>query len=222
MVIIYGLPAAIGGWWLILFTRKDIARQFQAEPLMLEDGVTPLPAKPACPLPIAILAGFSLISVCFLPLVFLMPVSIPVVLFGHAIFGRPAVAIYVLLSVTLAGCAIGLLQLRKWSYPLTIGYHLFWCANAMVTLLEPKSWTVMNGVFAKMQTPGYAGGPLLYGHKQYLAASAGGLLFAIAILTMVLYYRTAFYEQCDRKRNLNSTAPFPPAASPTASAALLP
>ena len=62
MVIMYGLPAAIGVWWLFLFSRKDIARQFQAEPHMMEDGVTPVPAKPSCPLPIAILAGFSLFS----------------------------------------------------------------------------------------------------------------------------------------------------------------
>jgi hypothetical protein len=154
VLIMYGLPAVIGVWWLILFTRKGIVRQFQAEPIMTEDGVT---LVPAC-LPIAILARFSLISVCFIPLLFLMPVPIPVMLFGHAIFGRPARAVYVLLSITLAVFSIGLLQLRKWSYPLAIGYRLFWCVNGTVTLLDPKSWTVMNGIVAKMQSPAYPGG----------------------------------------------------------------
>jgi hypothetical protein len=222
VVIIYAIPAVIGIWWLILFTRKDIARQFQAERLMMEDGVTPLPAKPACPLPIAILAGFWLISICFLPLLFLMPIPIPMILFGHAIFGRPALAVYVLMSVTLAVASIGLLQLRKWSYTLTIGYHLFWCVNATVRLLDPKSWTAMNSVFARMQTPGLPGGTLSYSHNQFLGASAGGLVLAIAILVMVLYYRTAFYEQSDRKKNLNSTASLPPATSQATPPALAP
>jgi hypothetical protein len=181
------------------------------------------PSLPApCPLPIAILAGFSLVSVCFIPLLFLMPVAIPVMLFGHAIFGRTALAVYVLLSITLAVSSIGLLQLRKWSYPLAIGYHLFWCVNGTVTLLDPKSWTIMNGIVAKMQSPAYPGGAFSYSHNQYLATSAGGLLFAIAMITMLLYYRTAFYEQSDRKRNLNTAASLPPATAPTTPPALVP
>ena len=214
MAITYGLPAAIGVWWLILFNRKDIARQFQGEPLMMEDGVTPLSPKPACPLPIAVLAGLSLISVCSVPIIFLMPTPVPLVLFGHAISGRPALAIFTLMSLTLAVSGIGLLQLRKWSYPLAIGYYLFWCLNATVAFLNPKTWTLMNDVLAKVQTPGYPGGAITYSRNQYLAASAGGLLFAIAILVTLLYYRTAFYEQSDRKRDLNSGASFPPTTPP--------
>ena len=214
VVIMYGLPVLVGIWWLVLFNRKDVSRQFQAEPIMMEDGVTPVPGKPACPLPIAILAGFSLVSVCFMPLLFLMSTQFPIMLFGHAIYGRSALAIYSLMSVTLAASGIGLLQLKKWSYPLSIGYHVLWCANGIVTLLNPKSWTMFNSALAKMQPAGYSGRSFSYGHNQYLAASAGGLLFATAILAMVLYYRQAFYEQSDRKRNLRmqgpSPSPFPP------------
>jgi hypothetical protein len=215
MLIVYGIPIAIGVWWLILFTRKGIAQQFQAEPLMMEDGVTPVPPKPACPLPIAILAGFSLISVFSIPLIFLMPTPIPVILFGHAIFGRPGLAIFALLSLTLGVSAVGLLLLRKWSYPLAIGCHLFWCISGTVSLLNPNSWTVMNGVLAKMRSPGYPGSTFSYGHNQFLAMNAGGLVLMICILVLLLYYRTAFYEQSDRKRNWNSIASLPTATSPT-------
>ncbi len=222
MAIIYGLPAVIGIWWLILFNRKDISRQFQGEPLMMEDGITPQPPKPACPLPIAALAGLSLVSVGCVPLLFLMRMPVPLVLFGHAISGRPALAIFTVITLTLAVSGVGLLQLRKWSYPLAIGYHLFWCLNATVAFLNPKTRTLMNDMLTKVQTPGYPGGAFSYSHNQYLAATAGGLLFTIAILVTFLYYRTAFYEQSDRKGSLNSGASFPPASSPTASPTFAP
>ena len=80
----------------------------------------------------------------------------------------------------------------------------------------------MNDVLAKVQTPGYPGGAITYSRNQYLAASAGGLLFAIAILVTFLYYRSMFYEECDRKRNWTPSTPFPPTTSPTAPPALTP
>jgi hypothetical protein len=149
-----------------------------------------------------------------------MPV--PLVLFGHAISGRPALAIFTVITLTLAVSGVGLLQLRKWTYPLAIGYHLFWCLNATVAFLNPKTRTLMNDMLTKVQTPGYPGGAFSYSHNQYLAATAGGLLFTIAILVTFLYYRTAFYEQSDRKGSLNSGASFPPASSPTASPTFAP
>ncbi len=149
---------------------------------MAEDGVTPLAPNPACPLPIAVLAGFSLISVCCVPIIFVLPVPVPLVLFGHAISGRPALVVFGLMSLTLAVSAVGLLQLKRWSYPLTIGYHLFWCLNATVAFVNPKTRTIMNDALDKVHTPGYPGSAFSYSHNQYLAVSTGGLLFVIAIL----------------------------------------
>lgn len=221
-VIIYGLPAAIGVWWLILFTRKDIARQFQAEPMMLEDGVTPVPAKPSCPLPIAILAGFSLFSACCFPILLILPTPKILMLFGHLITGRPVIAFYALISITLGVCGIGLLQLRRWSYPLTIGYHLFFSASAVATLLTPNAWTTTSEMLNRIRTPRYPGSVFTYSRIPFMAISGVGVAFAIAILVMVLYYRAAFYEQSDRKRSFNSTASLPPATSPTPPPALAP
>lgn len=222
IVIMYGLPAAIGVWWLFLFTRKDIARQFQAEPLMMEDGVTPVPVKPSCPLPIAILAGFSLFSACCFPILLVLPTPKLLMFFGHLISGRPVIAFYALISITLGACGIGLLQLRRWSYPLTIGYHLFFSASAVVTLLTPNAWTTSSEMLNRLRTPGYPGSVFNYSRIPFMAISGVGVAIAIAILVMVLYYRSEFYEQSDRKRNWNSSASLPPATSPTAPPALAP
>ena len=222
MVIMYGLPAAIGGWWLFLFTRKDIARQFQAEPLMMEDGVTPVPAKPTCPLPIAILAGFSLFSACCFPILLMLPTPKILMFFGHLISGRPVIAFYALISITLGVSGIGLLQLRRWSYTLTIGYHLFFLASAVATLLTPNAWTTTSEMLNRIRTPGYPGSVFNYSRIPFMAISGVGVAIAIAILVMVLYYRSEFYEQSDRKRNWNSATSLPSATSPTTPPALAP
>ena len=157
LVLIYGIPIGIGVWWLVLLNRKDVARQFTSEGMLQGDGATSIAAKPRCPLPMAILACFQLFSACWMPMLLLLPVSIPAVLFGHAIFGRPAAIIYAVLGITLALCAIGLLLLKKWSYSLLIGYHVFYSASGLVGLLSPNTWTVMNEMMSKWQTPRYSG-----------------------------------------------------------------
>ena len=218
LVLIYGIPVLIGVWWLILFNRRDMARQFAPEVMMMEDGVTPIPAKPSCPLPIAILAWFQLLSACWMPVLLLLNPSTPVLLFGYAIYGKSAAVIYAFLIVTLLLCSVGLLQLRRWSYPLLIGYYVFYSASALISVINPNSWTVLNGMIGKMQTPGYPGPPITFSHTQYVASSALGLLLLVGILTMVLFYRNAFYEQSDRKKDSTVTSSiYPPAIPPPAS-----
>jgi hypothetical protein len=215
LAAVYGVPIAIGLWWLILFNRRGIAQQFAPQAVMLDDGVTPALAKPSCPLPLAILAWFELISACCMPLLFLMPLPIPAVLFGHAFFGKPAAAIYILLSITLAVCGIGLLKLWRWSYSLLIGYHVFFSASSVFGLLNPNTWAAMNEMIGKMRTS-YPGPAIVYTHAQYVASSLTGLVLAMGILTMILFYRAAFYEQSERKKNFAATSTAPPALSPTA------
>ncbi len=216
LVLIYGIPIGIGVWWLVLLNRKDVARQFTSEGMLQGDGAASIAAKPRCPLPIAILACFQLFSACWMPMLLLLPVSIPAVLFGHAIFGRPAAIIYAVLGITLALCAIGLLLLKKWSYSLLIGYHVFYSASGLVGLLSPNTWTVMNEMMSKWQTPRYSGPQFPYSHTQYVATSIGGLSLTIVILGLSIYYRAAFYEQSDRNANANLSATVPPAVPPPA------
>ena len=49
LFLIYGLPCAIGTWWLVLFTRKPVVAQFVAAipvPLALASALSPYPSLP--------------------------------------------------------------------------------------------------------------------------------------------------------------------------------
>jgi len=68
LLVIYGIPLLIGVWWLILFNRKTVKAQFASRGESADQG---LPRRPACPLPIAVLAWFyvaSVLNLLFLPL----------------------------------------------------------------------------------------------------------------------------------------------------------
>src|SRR6266478_2117483 len=54
LLIVYGIPFLIGVWWLLLFNQRAIKEQFLAP--ALGDGQLAAPARPRCPLPLAILA----------------------------------------------------------------------------------------------------------------------------------------------------------------------
>ena len=77
-VVFYGLPLAIAIWWLILFNRKKVAAQFVASDISgaLDPSGFPIdapaPSKPELPLPIAVLAGFLLLSTVSVFLVFFL------------------------------------------------------------------------------------------------------------------------------------------------------
>src|SRR5258708_36935579 len=80
-VMVYGIPLLIGVWWLLLFNQRAIKEQFLAP--ALGDGQLAAPARPRCPLPLAILAGFSILSAGFSLLLPFTTFHVNVLLFGR-------------------------------------------------------------------------------------------------------------------------------------------
>jgi hypothetical protein len=105
---IYAMPLLIGVWWLILFNRKTVKAQFRgttssADPALLQ--------KPACPLPISVLAWTyisSILNLLFLPF---LPFHVPVLVFGQVLPGSVGLTVLMLSSLALFVCGVGLLKL---------------------------------------------------------------------------------------------------------------
>src|SRR5260370_29263345 len=141
LLVIYGIPLLIGVWWLILFNRKTVKAQFAGQREFADLG---LPRKPACPLPIAVLAWFyvaSVLNLLFLPL---LSFHLPLFIFGRVLPGRTGGAVLMLSSLAYAIVGIGLLKLKPWSYSLTIGLQLFSLASGVVSLVTPNERTGMD------------------------------------------------------------------------------
>jgi hypothetical protein len=193
LAAIYGIPLAIGIWWLILFNRKAIKSQFAGSAIPFDAN---FPQKPRCPTPVAVLAWLFIACVLDVPFLAFLP-SVPLLLFGHFIGGQAGRTVLILMFVLFAVAGIGLLKLKPWSYSLTLGLEFFFLASGMVTLLNPNFKTVSKSVILQMENsmPMPNSGFTLLNYSHYMDWAMGlGLAFVAAVLVLLLYYRKRFLE----------------------------
>lgn len=195
---IYSMPLLIGIWWLVLFNRKTVKAQFAGAPVSADAG---LPRKPACPLPISVLAWFyttAILNLLFLPF---FPVHVPVFVFGRVLPGGVGLTVLILSCLAFSVAGIGLLKLKPWSYSLTIGLQLFWLASMAVSMLSPNYNSVMDSFMKEMQAsmhlPETQFPSVNFAHD-YGWTLILGLVIAGAILGLLVYYRPRFLEAASR------------------------
>ncbi len=198
LLFIYGIPLLIGIWWLILFNRKTVKAQFAGQG---ESADQSLPRKPACPLPVAVLAWFYIASVFNLLFLPLLPLHVPLFVFGYVLPGSAGKIVLIMTSLAFAIAGIGLLKLKPWSYSLTIGLQLFWLASGVVSALTPNYGAVMDSYMKEVQAsfhlPETRSSPFNFAqHFGWMLAAS--LVFAAAILGLLVFYRPRFLEAASR------------------------
>jgi len=191
----YTIPLVIGIWWLILFNRRAIRAQFTGAGMLAEQAASP--AKPRCPLPVAVVAGFFLFSFvcCFAFALFGLP--LPVVLFGRLLHGSLGSGIFSLTAVLILASAIGLLKLKRWSYPLLMALQLFWLISGTVTFLSPGYARTMQEVLGEMHLPQQESVSQMYMQSRSLAFF--GLLPSLVVLAILFYYRNDFRKAAEAR-----------------------
>jgi hypothetical protein len=237
MILFYGGPLAIAVWWLILFTRPGIVAQFRtaappagggsgdpftAIPIPSQaDGsedvsgapvayAVPVPAPlsgPSVPVPIIVLACFFLLSALSIFFIFFM--HMPAMVFGHAFTGLTGSVVYAAWCLLYAIAGVGMLKRVPWAYSVAIGVQILGIVSGIITLLSPDFDDVMRRAMSSMHLPAAD----LY-QMQSMAHLRGfsfmGLLFPVAILGMLVYYRPRFLEACASKPLPRSTAAIEP------------
>lgn len=195
---IYGTPFVVGIWWLILFNLKSVKVQFADSDLPADPRVAP---KPVCPLPIAVLAWFyitSILNLLFLPF---FPSHVPVFVFAKLLPDRVGLAVLILTCLAFAIAGIGLLKLKPWSLSLTLGLQGFWLASTAVTVLRPgykaamQSFLEQYGASLHLPASEFAANPFMQYFDWFMVL---GMLFAGAILGLLVYYRPSFLEAASR------------------------
>jgi hypothetical protein len=203
IVVCYGIPLLISIWWLILFNHKAIVSQFRSsqssvarDPTMPLGQPVPSPdpvpvGKPSCPLPLAVVAGFSMLS--SLSLVFLLFIHMPAVILGRAIRGPAGTGIWVLSCALYLIAGVGLLQLKPWSHALAMGLQFFYLLSGTVTLLSSNYEKIMRESLASMpMAADQAYSPEYFEHLR--SFSLIGLMVPVVILGILIYYRPRFLE----------------------------
>ena len=209
LAVIYGIPTAVSIWWLILFTRQSVAAQFQAL-AALEPPRSPSAMavfnNPECPLAIRVVGWYLGSFVIVIPFIPFLPGSIPAAYFGHMYFGPAAIAIYILNFAFISIPGIGLLLLKRWSYPLTIASQILASANAFCTTLSPSYDANVRAMLDRMNIPSFPSNTeQMLHYSRYF--SLIGLVFPIAIVVTLLITRHKFYEAANRACLLTTETP---------------
>jgi hypothetical protein len=200
MAVVYGIQFLIGVWWLLLFNQRAVKEQFL--PVAAGDGQFAAP-QPRCPLPLAILAGFSIFSAGFS--LFLPFTNFPVnmILFGHRVHGAIGVALFYLSAGLLIAGAAGLLGLKRWSYPLVLGQYFFWTASSTVTMVSPSYDRNLQEMMSQMNLPEGPMGQAAFAQTRVLGVLS--LIPGVLLIWLLLYYHTRFVEACTAKEAQQST-----------------
>jgi len=121
----YGICAAIGVWWLVLFTRPPTKDYY---------GSQEIPADPR-PLSIRIIAWFLLVTgILALPASFF---HFPTILFGAIITGWLATFVFLAYGFTQIILGSGLLRMLEWARLGTIALIGVFAVSAIVTMVRP-------------------------------------------------------------------------------------
>jgi len=200
LFIIYGVPLAIGIWWLILFNRKNIKVKFEGE--AASSGVV-VDERPRCPLAITVLAWFFIGSSANVIIYPFFPIRIPLILFGHIFPDVSMISFLIVCCLLLLVAGIGLIKIQRWSYSFTIGLQLFLLTNGVLTVLNPSFEKIMADVMTQTNQAMHLSGDSL-GAPNYTfflhLGMYGGLLFSAAILVLLFYYRERFLQAAEAKK----------------------
>jgi hypothetical protein len=201
MCLIYGIQFLIGVWWLLLFNQGVVKEQFRAA--ATGDDQPLAAARVRCPLPLAILAGFSIFSAAFS--LFLPFTNFPVnmILFGYRFHGAIGVALFYLSAGLLLVGATGMLRLKRWSYPLVLGQYFFWMASGTITLVSPSYDRNLQEIISQMNLPEGPMGQAAFAQTRVFGVLS--LIPGVLLIWLLLYCHTRFVEACVAKESQQST-----------------
>ncbi len=213
VVFFYGIPAGVGVWWLILFTRKRVATAFtnpvEYAPAMDSSGFPNVQSaiqpyakpKPACPLPLAILAGLFIFSGFFTVLFALVPLpySFPMYFFGHVYFGTGPKFFLALLALILGIAGVGMLKLKSWALHTVLIVQSVFFVNSLFAVVSPTFQTEMSEAMEKVssQYTAFPGGNPFLSDTYFRSMMIFGLVFGAIIIGLLVFLRSRFLEQAE-------------------------
>jgi hypothetical protein len=203
LAVFYGFQFLIGVWWLVLFNQRAVKEQFLG--LAPTDGQLVATPLPRCPLPLAILAGFSIISAGFS--LFLPFTNLPVnpTLFSYRFQGVIGVILFYVSAGLLLVGSIGMLRLKRWSYPLMLGQYFFWMASGTVTLVSPNYDRNLHDMLSQANLPEGSMGQAVFAQTRVFGILS--LIPGVLLIWLMLYFHTRFIQACAAREAFANHSP---------------
>jgi hypothetical protein len=185
MAVLYGILAALGGWWIYFFNKRSTKDQFLKVRIPGLEGMpgAEVISPYARPLSITLIAWWLLIS-GFIGVLGLS-VNPPVFFLGYFFKGTYASGLMLALALVQSLIGFGLLKLRPWGRTLAIYYFQFLIFNSLTMVLIPGTQArfeqAMSEMLSDMQ--GTLGTPPSPMHVPIWF----GVIFAVPLLSLLLW-----------------------------------
>ena len=170
----YGLLAAIGVWWLVLFNLRSTKEYFVQE-------ATSAPS--ARPLSVSVIGWYLLISSLFLAVP--MVIRLPAFVFGAVVTGWAGLAVYAVFAAAQVVVGAGLLRLREPARVGAIVYFCFGALNGVVTWALPGYEAKMQLMLREMPKFSPAGAPPQMPQPMWVFTLLGIAFVAIPVWFLV-------------------------------------
>lgn len=197
LIFLYLFVLCLAIWWLSLLSRPRIAEQFAGE----SDGDhSAALKKPVCPPPIALLAWLMIVSAVLSALCgLLVDGAIPAMLFTHIFSAHASQWIWTINIAILLLCGIGLLRLLRWSYSVTIAFHVFWLVSIFVSQISPLYEKYLGMCLKTLMLPESYVSLGISRFPHWVSAFATAIPTALLIVGL-FYYRPAFLKAAAESR----------------------
>jgi len=200
LAFIYGLPILVAVWWLVLFTRRAVVGQFHAATLARMEGTrtsASLLNNPECPLAIRMVGWYLASFVLLVPVLPFVYSRIPALYFGHVLRGPVAISMHFISFAILVTAGIGLLLLKRWSWPLVVATQLLFSLNCLViafsSTLESKLLSMRDGWGIPAPLAPETAALVREMRWIYLIS----VVMPLAILVVLCIYRRPFYSAAE-------------------------
>jgi hypothetical protein len=197
---IYGLPILVAVWWLVLFTRRAVVDQFHAATAARMEG-TPTPASllnnPECPLPIRIVGWYLASFVLFLPVLPFISSRIPALYFGHVFRGPAAISMHFFSFAILAIPGIGLLLLKRWSWPLAVATQILFSLNCVVIAFSSTFESNLRSMYDGLGAPAPLAPETAALVREMRWIFLISVVMPLAIFVVLCIYRRSFYSAAE-------------------------
>jgi uncharacterized membrane protein (DUF2068 family) len=196
IALLHAILCAIGVFWLVYFNKKRVRDIFAGLP-----GQAPESPRPFL---ISVLAVLILIGAVSCLLFLFMP--LPGVFFGLILHGWWKAAFYLVHAALLTAAGIGLWRLLEWGRLLTMALQVIGVVQYVVFLVHPSLYQRYTAEVNRIINPMQPQPQLPFQSLLHTVSFGIGILFLIAMIAVLHYYRGAFARPAEPPQ-IESAAP---------------
>jgi len=182
VALFYGIMCAVGISWLIYFNLKKVRDAFASGPGWVVESRRPVL--------IAVISVLTMIGACSCVLTAFL--TIPTPIFGFLLHGWEKAAFFLIYGVLLAAAGVGLWRLEEWARRLAMAIQALGLVQYVIYVAHPSLMTRYSAEINQTMGLGQQQPPAQFQNSIYIVSFGMGILFLIATMWILHYYRGAF------------------------------